>query len=244
MAGKDLKEAKEGMAARLKLPKFNFRLDPEAIRLQFVGLGGLHPGLWPPLPRVALLMGLVAVYAVAAYFLLWSGQLDQIDNARKKEEELKGQYTDKVRKAVNLDALIKQKEQVLKYVGLLEKQLPSKAEMDSLLTEINNAGIGKGLQFELFKPSAVVVHDYYAELPIQIRLAGTFHDMGAFTSEVSNLSRIVTLNDMKIEYVERAGGLVMEATAKTFRYLDAAEIARRRAEKDEAEKKTPGAKAK
>jgi type IV pilus assembly protein PilO len=108
--------------------------------------------------------------------------------------------------------------------------------MDALLTEINNAGVGRGLQFELFKPNQVIVHDYYAELPIQIKLAGAYHDFGSFTSDISNLSRIVTLNDMKIDTVDR-GGLILEATAKTFRYLDANEIIQRRKEKDEADKK-------
>jgi type IV pilus assembly protein PilO len=229
--------AKKEGALKLSLPKINFDLD--TVKEQFQGLNGRHPGLWPVVPRIAALLGLTALFCVLAYFLLWGGQLDEIDASRKKEEELKVQYQEKVRKAVNLAALLKQKEQVLQYVGQLEKQLPSKAEMDALLTEINNAGVGRGLQFELFKPNQVIVHDYYAELPIQIKLVGAYHDMGAFTSDISNLSRIVTLNDMKIDAFDK-GGLSMEATAKTFRYLDAAEIAQRRKEKDEAAK-TAGA---
>jgi type IV pilus assembly protein PilO len=231
--------AKKEGASKISLPKINF--DVNAVKEQFQGLQGQHPGLWPVVPRFALLLGLIVLFCVAAYFVVWSSQLEEIEANQKKEEQLKGQFQEKVRKAVNLPLLLKQKEQVLQYVGQLEKQLPSKAEMDALLTEINNAGVGRGLQFELFKPNQVIVHDYYAELPIQIKLAGAYHDFGSFTSDISNLSRIVTLNDMKIDTVDR-GGLILEATAKTFRYLDAAEIAQRRKEKDEAEKKAGGAK--
>ncbi len=230
--------AKKEANSKLTLPKINFDLD--AVKEQFQGLNGQHPGLWPVVPRFSLLLGLVALFCVAAYFAVWSSQLDEIETNRKKEDELKVQFQDKVKKAVNLPLLLKQKEQVLQYVGQLEKQLPSKAEMDALLTEINNAGVGRGLQFELFKPKQVIVHDYYAELPIQIKLAGAYHDFGSFTSDISNLSRIVTLNDMKIDTVDR--GLILEATAKTFRYLDANEIAQRRKEKDEADKKAGAAK--
>lgn len=231
--------AKKEANSKLALPKINFDID--AIKEQFQGLNGQHPGLWPAFPRFSLLLGLIALFCVAAYFAVWSSQLDEIETNRKKEDELKVQFQDKVKKAVNLPLLLKQKEQVLQYVGQLEKQLPSKAEMDALLTEINNAGVGRGLQFELFKPNQVIVHDYYAELPIQIKLAGAYHDFGSFTSDISNLSRIVTLNDMKIDTVDR-GGLILEATAKTFRYLDANEIAQRRKDKDEANKKAGAAK--
>ena len=124
--------AKKDDAGKTSLPKFNFKFDAEAIKGQFQGLNGQHPGLWPSVPKTSLLMGLVALFCVAAYFLVWSAQLDEIEAARKKEEDLKGQYTDKVKKAVNLPILLKQKEQVLQYVGQLEKQLPSKAEMDAL----------------------------------------------------------------------------------------------------------------
>jgi type IV pilus assembly protein PilO len=230
--------AKKEANPKFSLPKFNF--DVDAVKEQFQGLSGQHPGLWPGIPKFSLLLGLVALFCIAAYFAVWGSQLDEIDSNRRKEDELKGQYQEKIKKALNLPLLLKQKEQVLQYVGQLEKQLPSKAEMDALLTEINNAGVGRGLQFELFKPNQVIVHDYYAELPIQIKLAGAYHDFGAFTSDIANLSRIVTLNDMKIETVDR-GGLTLEATAKTFRYLDTAEVAQRRKEKDEAAKKPGGA---
>ena len=231
--------AKKDKQASASRPKFDFKFDTEAIKGQFQGLNGRHPGLWPTVPRAALVLGVIGVLAIAAYFLLWGAQLDEIEASRKKEEELKTQFTDKVKKAVNLPILLKQKEQVMQYVGQLEKQLPSKAEMDALLTDINQAGVGRGLQFELFKPKQVIVHDYYAELPIEIKLAGGYHDFGAFTSDISNLSRIVTLNDMKIDSVDKdkGSGLMLEAVAKTFRYLDAEELAARRKEKEEAAKK-------
>jgi type IV pilus assembly protein PilO len=230
--------AKKEATPKLALPKFN--IDIDAVKEQFQGLNGQHPGLWPGIPKFSILLGLIALFCVIAYFAVWGSQFDEIETNRRKEDELKVQYQDKIKKALNLPLLLKQKEQVLQYVGQLEKQLPSKAEMDALLTEINNAGVGRGLQFELFKPNQVIVHDYYAELPIQIKLAGAYHDFGAFTSDISNLSRIVTLNDMKIETVDR-GGLMLEATAKTFRYLDGAEVAQRRKEKDDAAKKAGGA---
>ncbi|MCB2030931.1 MAG: type 4a pilus biogenesis protein PilO, partial [Rhodoferax sp.] len=140
-----------------------------------------------------------------------------------KEVKLRTDYQAKLAKAVNLEVLKKQREQVLQYVTQLEKQLPSKAEMDALLSDINQAGLGRSLQFELFRPGAVVVRDYYAELPIAIRVTGKYHDMGAFASDIANLSRIVTLNNLTVS-PKPDGNLVMEATAKTFRYLDTEEI--------------------
>jgi type IV pilus assembly protein PilO len=156
---------------------------------------------------------------------------------RGKQEELKVEFKDKIKQAVNLDVLKQQKLQVEKYVGQLEKQLPSKAQMDALLSDINQAGIGRGLQFELFKPGSVVVKDYYAELPISIKLVGSYHDLGAFTSDISNLPRIVTLNNMLLQMSDK-GMLSLETTAKTFRYLDDSEITAQRAE---AAKKKAGA---
>ncbi|MBN9427755.1 MAG: type 4a pilus biogenesis protein PilO [Burkholderiales bacterium] len=231
------------------MAKFNTNIDLSQLSAQFQGLQGRHPGLWPLLPRVALLLGLVLGVLAVAYAVYWSGQLEELDMARQEEVTLKQQFTDKMRQAVNLEALRKQKEQVSQYVNLLEKQLPSKAEMDALLSDINQAGIGRGLQFELFKPGQVVVRDFYAELPIHIKLSGGYHDFGAFTSDVANLPRIVTLNDLQIVLPETrnsagasaapAGTLTMEAIAKTFRYLDPEEVAEQR--RKEAAAKTKGA---
>lgn len=221
--------------AKLKLPNININFNE--FGQQFQGLQGRHPGLWPALPKFALLFAATCALLVVAYFLYWQGQLDEYAAGQAKEEELKVEFKDKIKQAVNLDVLKQQKLQVEKYVGQLEKQLPSKAQMDALLSDINQAGIGRGLQFELFKPGSVAVKDYYAELPISIKLVGSYHDLGAFTSDISNLPRIVTLNNMLLQMTEK-GMLTLETTAKTFRYLDDAEIIAQRAE---AAKKKAGA---
>jgi type IV pilus assembly protein PilO len=209
---------------------------------QFRGLQGRHPGLWPALPRTALLCAVLGCVLALAWAGFWRDQLDELDAGRAREEQLRAQYVDKLKQAVNLDVLRKQKDQVMQYVSALEKQLPSKAEMDALLSDINQAGVGRGLQFELFKPGQVVVREFYAELPISIKLVGDYHDLGAFTSDVSNLARIVTLNDMQITQQEKTGQLTMEAVAKTFRYLDSEEIAEQRRQAAKAKQNArPGA---
>ena len=212
------------------MAKSNVRMDLGRIAEQFRGLQGRHPGLWPIVPRGALLAAVLAGVLALAWAGVWRDQLDELEAGRTREAKLKAEYTDKVRQAVNLDVLRKQKDEVSQYVHLLEKQLPSKAEMDALLSDINQAGVGRGLQFELFKPGSVMLREFYAELPINIRLVGGFHDLGAFASDISNLARIVTLNDMSIQLNEKTGLLTMDAVAKTFRYLDAEEIARARRE--------------
>lgn len=226
-----------------KKPKFEIKkIDFSGLQSQFQGLQGRHAGLWPTLPKVSLLAGMVAVLMVLAYFFYWSGLLDQLESGRQQEEALKTSYVDKMKQAVNLDVLRRQKEQVTQYVSALEKQLPSKAEMDALLSDINQAGVGRGLQFELFKPGAVGVKDYYAELPINIKLVGNYHDLGAFTSDVSNLPRIVTLNNLTLTGLppEKGSLLTLEAVAKTFRYLDAEEIAAQRQAQAAAKAKATG----
>jgi type IV pilus assembly protein PilO len=154
----------------------------------------------------------------------------ELETERQKESQLKVDYQTKLQKAVSLDDLKKQREQVMQYVNLLEKQLPSKAEMDALLSDINQAGLGRSLQFELFRPGQLVVKDYYAELPIDVKVTGRYHDIGAFTADIANLSRIVTLNNLSVGQVsdEKSGALVLQAIAKTFRYLDPEEIAAQR----------------
>ena len=219
-----------------KLPRIT--IDVDAIRAQFTGLQGRHPGLWPALPRAALLAGILVAILAVAYLVYWQGLLDDLDSRKKQEESLRAEYVDKMKQAVNLDVLRKQKELVSVYVSQLEKQLPSKAEMDALLTDINQAGVGRGLSFELFKPGAVSAREYYAELPISLRLVGTYHDLGAFTSDLSNLPRIVTLQNLNVTLQEKSGRLSMEAVAKTFRYLDPEEVAAQRATK--AAQKKPG----
>jgi len=215
------------MATQTKSPSFDLNLLFEQVAAQFRGLNRNEPGQWPLLPKLAtwLLLGVMVV--VAGWFLLLSDATDALDAERNKEPGLKQDYRSKLAQAVNLPELRKQKQQVEEYVTQLEKQLPGKAEMDALLTDINQAGIGRGLQFELFRPGGVAVRDYYAELPITIRVTGRYHDIGAFAADVANLSRIVTLHDMSITGVQRdAGGvLAMDAVARTYRYLDSNEVA-------------------
>ncbi len=223
------------------MAKMNPKIDLSKAAEQFKGLQGRHPGLWPLVPRLTLL----AVTFVGVLALAWAGywrtQLEELEVGEAKEEQLKAQYSDKLKQAVNLDVLRKQKQQVSAYVNQLEKQLPSKAEMDALLSDINQAGVGRGLQFELFKPGQVVVKEFYAELPINIKVVGGYHDLGAFTSDISNLARIVTLSNMNIQLQEKTGQLSLEAVAKTFRYLDAEEIAQGRREAAKAKAAGKGA---
>lgn len=197
-----------------------------ALNAQFRNLNGRHPGQWPIIPRALCAVGVLAATVFFGWFFYWSGQLEELEVGEQEEVSLKEAYKTKIALAVNLEALEKQKKQVGEYVATLEKQLPSKAEMDALLSDINQAGLGRGLQFELFKPGQVVVKDYYAELPIEIRITGNYHDLGAFTSDIANLPRIVTLNNMSVEGGK--GVLTLNSVAKTFRYLDQEEIAAQR----------------
>ena len=202
------------------------------IGAQFQNLNGRHPGQWPLLPRALCGAGVLAAVLALGWFFYWDGQFEELHAGEQEEVRLRDAYKVKVQQAVNLEALRKQKEQVGEYVATLEKQLPSKAEMDALLSDINQAGLGRGLAFELFKPGQVVVKEYYAELPIDIKITGNYHDVGAFTSDIANLPRIVTLNNLNL-VAAKDGSLTMEAVAKTFRYLDREEVAaQRRAEAD------------
>ena len=205
------------------------------ISSQFQGLNKDDPGSWPALPRyLAFAFTTLVVVGLLWYFWL-SNSNDELIAEEAKEVALRTEYKTKLAKAVNLDALKKQREQVLLYVTQLEKQLPSKAEMDALLSDINQAGLGRSLQFELFRPGQVNVKEYYAELPIAVKVTGRYHDIGSFVADVANLSRIVTLNNLNITPVTgRDGTLAMESTAKTFRYLDAEEIADQRKAKEKA----------
>jgi type IV pilus assembly protein PilO len=178
------------------------------------------------LPKVVTWTFVAVIMVVLGWFLLLSTAHDELDAERAKEPTLKADYRNKLGQAVNLAELRKQKLQVEEYVTQLEKQLPGKAEMDALLSDINQAGLGRGLQFELFKPGQVAVKDYYAELPITIKVSGRYHDMGAFAGDIANLSRIVTLHNLVITGATKDsnGALSMDATARTYRYLDANEV--------------------
>ena len=185
-------------------------------------------GNWPLLPKIAILFALFVVILVAGYFLDWRDQWDSLEVAQAEEEKLKVQYGQKKAKAINFELYVQQLTEVEQSFGALVKQLPNRSEIDALLTDINQAGLGCGLQFELFKPAAQEkMAEFYAELPIKIRITGTYHDMGAFASDVAQLPRIVTLNDVVI--ANDKGVLSLDAEAKTFRYLDEEEIAKQKA---------------
>ncbi len=199
----------------------------ETLSAQFRDLNGVHPGLWPIVPRMLCAIAAMVVIVILGWYFYWDGQFAELNRGQEEELTLRASYQSKVQQAVNLDGLRKQKVQVEHFVSALEKQLPSKAEMAALLSDINQAGIGRGLQFQLFKPGQAVPKDYYAELPIEVKLVGNYHDMGAFVSDVAHLSRIVTLNNLNID-TNKDGGLTLEVIAKTFRYLDADEIENQR----------------
>lgn len=225
------------MASNRSLPKVDVGAALLRFGEQFRGLNPNDPSMWPAIPRYALCLAVTALVLVALWFVWLTNSNDELESERSKEVALKADYTKKVAQAANLDLLKKQREQVQQYVTLLEKQLPSKAEMDALLSDINQAGLGRSLQFELFRPGQVVVKDYYAELPISVRVTGTYHDMGAFAADVAGLSRIVTLNNVTITPQKDKDALTMDATARTFRYLDEEErAAQKRAAAPKAKK--------
>jgi type IV pilus assembly protein PilO len=201
---------------------------------QFQGLNPNEPGQWPLLPKVASFVGVSALVVLMGWVGLLQTEQDSLDTVVQKEPQLKTEYSEKLAKAVNLTELSKQRTQVQEYVNQLEKQLPGKADMDALLSDINQAGLGRGLEFQLFKPGQVDVKDYYAELPIAIKVTGRFHDVGSFAADIANLSRIVTLHNLNITAVsgkDSTGALTMEAVARTYRYLDASEVEAQRAAK-------------
>lgn len=195
------------------------------LQRQFQNLDPKDPSLWPAAPRWMLLLFIAAMVVGLGWYAFLSSFEDELTVSQGKELQLKEDYKSRLRKAVNLEALRKQREQVLQYVTQLEKQLPSKAEMSALLSDINQAGIGRSLQFDLFKPGQTAVKDYYAELPISLKVNGKFHDIGFFAADVANLSRIVTLNNIALVPANKDSEmLVLDATARTFRYLDPQEL--------------------
>jgi type IV pilus assembly protein PilO len=230
-------EAAKLQAALPKKPK----LDMFAIKQQFAGLQGRPPGLWPIYPKAMLIAGIFSAVLGLGYFFYWQGLAEEWENGEKQEVSLKDDYKKKLSDAVNLEGLVEQRNQVLKYVNSLNKQLPSKAEMDALLSDINQAGVGRGLQFELFKPGTVAVKEYYAELPISVKVVGQYHDIGKFTSDIANMPRIVTLGNLNLLGQEKGGLLALEATAKTYRYLDQNEIDEQRRAKDKEKTAAGGA---
>jgi len=201
---------------------------------QFQDLQGRQPGQWPLAPRLLCAAGVMALVIGLGYFFYWSEQFEQQDAGAAQELTLRAEYEAKMAQAINLEALKAQKIQVDQYVVRLERQLPNKSQIADLLSDINQAGVGRGLQFQMFKPGQEVLRDYYAELPIDIKVNGRYHDMGAFAADMANLPRIVTLNNLSIS--DKDGNLEMEAIAKTFRYLDQEELVAQRKAREEEKK--------
>ncbi len=199
-----------------------------AIVEEFKRTNWQDPGTWHFAPKLLVLVAILIGLPVAGFFADTQGQIDELEKGQQEETKLKEQYVDKKKQAVNLDLHRQQLREIDTQFGALLRQLPNKSQMDALLVDINQAGLGRGLQFELFRPAgAESAREFYAELPIQVKVVGTYHDMGAFASDVGQLSRIVTLNDVAIQ-TGKDGVLTMDATARTFRYLDDEEVAAQR----------------
>ncbi|MEO0317783.1 MAG: hypothetical protein RL404_1460 [Pseudomonadota bacterium] len=195
-------------------------------RAQFRSLHGRHPSLWPVLPRALCALATLSAVLLAGWRLLWLPQWDELVAAGMQEQTLRQTFARNAGRARDLDRLRRRRSDVQAQVETMERQLPGRADMDALLSEVNQAGLGRGLQFELFKPGKAQVFDYYAELPIDIRLSGSFHALAGFASDVANLSRIVTLEGIALMQ-GRDGTLAFEGMARTFRYLDRDELATR-----------------
>jgi len=193
-------------------------------------------GTWPLVPKITALLGVFAALLAAGWWFVWQDQLDALELKRNEETKLKEEFLSKKQQAVNLELHKQQLNEIDRSFGALLKQLPNKAEVESLLVEINQSGMGRGLQFELFKPGAEIVKDFYAELPISVRLTGSYHDFGAFAGDIGRLSRIVTLNNLSIASQQKDGTMVLDAVTKTFRYLDEEELARQRKAAADAKK--------
>jgi len=189
------------------------------------------PGTWHAAPKLLVLLGILIAIPVAGYFLDTSSQIEDLERLRGEEAKLKEQYLDKKKQAINLDLHRQQLREIDTQFGALLRQLPNRSQMDALLVDINQAGLGRGLQFELFRPApSEITREFYAERPITVKVTGSYHDMGAFASDVGQLPRIVTLNDVAISAGagKDAQTLTMDVTARTFRYLDEEEVAAQR----------------
>ncbi len=218
-------------AKAISLPAIDFK----AVADDFRFMNPNDPGAWPVIPKVTVLVGLFAAFLLAGWWFVWNDQFIELETREREEETLKQQYLEKKRQAVNLDLYIQQLAEIDRSFGALLKQLPDKSEIEALLIEVNQAGLGRGLQFELFKPGQEQIHDFYAELPISVKINGGYHDLGAFAADIAKLPRIVTLNNISIVPVKDGGQLSLDAITKTFRYLDEEEVAKQR--KAEQQKK-------
>ena len=228
-----------------RIPSVDFSELWEDAKSQFQGLNPREPGQWPLLPKAVSWASVLILALVAGWFLVLAEAVTQLQAEQDREPILKGDFRLKLNQAINLGELRKQKLQVQEYVNQVEKQLPGKAEMDALLSDINQAGLGRGLLFESFKPGQVQIKDYYAEFPISLKVTGKYHDVGAFAADIANLSRIVTLHDMSLSVLGNARDtprtasaqtLTLEATARTYRYLDPNESADQEARRKAAGK--------
>ncbi len=226
---------KPNMPKMPAIPSIDFR----ALAEDFKSLDPKDIGAWPMLPRVAVLFGLFVALLVGGWWFDWNAQLEELETKHQQEAKYKDEYLDKKKQAVNLDEYRKQLADIDKSFGALLKQLPNKAEMEALLIDINQAGLGRGLQFELFKPGKETTRDFYAELPIALKITGTYHDLGAFSADIAKLSRIVSLTNIAV-VPDKGGLLKMDATAMTYRYLDEEELAAQRRAKT-AQNKAKGA---
>ena len=194
---------------------------------QFQNLNPRDPGAWPALPKALLLLAVFIGILGGGFVLDVQGQLDALEAGANQEVKLKEEYKGKKQQSINLDLYRQQLREIDSSFGALLKQLPNRSQMDALLVDINQAGLGRGLQFDLFKPAAQeTARDFYAELPIQLKVVGTYHDMGQFAADISQLPRIVTLNDISLTAAKDI--ITMDATAKTFRYLDDEEVSAQR----------------
>ena len=220
------------LPASKKMPAFDFA----AIVEDFKHLNPNDVGTWPLIPRILVLVVLLVLIIAGGWFLLWNDQLTTLETKQKDEERLKQEFLDKKKLAINLDLYKQQLNEIDQTFGALLKQLPNKSEMEALLTEINQSGLGRGVQFELFKPGTEQVREFYAERPISIKITGSYHDFGAFASDIAKLPRIVTLNNIAVT-PGPGGKLSLDATTKTFRYLDEEEVAKQKQAQKQGAKK-------
>ncbi|MBT0962744.1 type IV pilus inner membrane component PilO [Denitromonas iodatirespirans] len=211
-------------------------IDLSRLADDFRGLDPNDPGVWPLAPRVVFLVAILAATIAGAWWFFWQDQMDTLQQREAEEVTLRADWVSKKRQSVNLDEHLAQLAEIDRQFGALLRQLPNRAEMDSLLADINQAGLGRGLQFELFKPGSDVIKEFYAEMPIAVRLVGQYHDLGAFAGDVAKMPRIVTLNNLSIERPKPGEPLKMDATAVTYRYLDEEELAQQQQAAAQAKK--------
>lgn len=223
-----------------KMPNLQ-KFDLQALVEDFKSLDPKDIGTWPALPRATVLLGIFVALLAGGWWFDWKSQIEDLEAKQQQEEKLKSEYLDKKKQAVNLEEYRKQLAEIDKTFGTLLKQLPNKAEMEALLIDINQAGLGRGLQFELFKPGRETARDFYAELPITLKITGSYHDLGSFAADVAKLSRIVSLTNLAV-LPDKSAQLRMDATAMTYRYLDEEELAAQRRAKAAQEKAKGGKK--